>query len=53
MKHSVSTIFRAHALYQVVENEFLPLDKGHVPENLWKLSVIYLFEDIDFPIAGL
>ena len=24
---------------------FLPLDKGHVPENLWKLSVTYLFED--------
>ena len=29
------------------------LDKGHVPENLWKLSVSYLFEDTDFPIGGL
>ena len=24
-----------------------------MPENLWKLSVIYLFEDTDFPIGGL
>ena len=32
---------------------FLPLDKGHVPENLWKLSVTYLFEDTDFPNGGL
>ena len=31
----------------------LPLDKGHVPEKLWKLSVTYLFEDTDFPIGGL
>ena len=30
-----------------------PLDKGHVPEILWKLSVTYLFEDTDFPIGGL
>ena len=22
---------------------FIPLDKGHAPENLWKLSVTYLF----------
>ena len=29
------------------------LDKGHVPENLWKLSVTYLFEDTDFPFGGL
>ena len=25
-------------------SRFLPLDKGHVPENLWKLSVTYLFD---------
>ena len=31
---------------------FLPLDKGHVPENLWKLRVTYLFEDTGFPIGG-
>ena len=24
-----------------------------MPENLWKLSVTYLFEDTDFPIGGL
>ena len=30
----------------------IPLDKGHVPENLWKLSVTYLFKDTDFPIGG-
>ena len=32
---------------------FIPLDKRHVPENLWKLSVTYLFKDTDFPIGGL
>ena len=47
-------------MYQLVEKKknkefsyFLPLDKGHVPENLWKLSVTYLIEDTNFPIGGL
>ena len=25
-------------------SHFIPLEKGHVPENLWKLSVTYLFK---------
>ena len=37
--------FESYSLY--------PLDKGHVPENLWKLSVTYLFHDTHFPIGGL
>ena len=34
-----------YGLYQVV---IKPLDKGHVPKYLWKLSVTYLFEDTAF-----
>ena len=28
-------------------SRFIPLNKGHVSENLWKLSVTYLFEYIN------
>ena len=34
-------------------SHFIPLDKEHVPKNLWKLSVTYLFKDTDFPFEGL
>ena len=27
-------------------SHFIPLDKVHVPENLWKLSVTYLLQNV-------
>ena len=34
-------------------SRFIPLDKGNVPENVWKLGVTYVFEDTDFPFGEL
>ena len=31
-------------------SHFIPLDKGHVPENMWKLSVTNFVQDTDFLI---
>ena len=33
-------------------SSFLPLDKRHMPDNLWKMSVTYLLEDANFPVGG-
>ena len=32
---------------------FSTTSEGHVPENVWTLTVIYMFEDTDFPTGGL